>query len=214
MALNKTYFETKGRDVTTPIPDTPGYTPPVVPAPPTPGSGSTPNIPRPTFSGNTTVTLYNYSGEKNLMDKGSLLTAVFTADIVIKDTCDLLNPAIYLNTSTDIKDCNYMSMLGRYYYIIEKTLVEGNLYIIKAHEDVLYTYKNAILAHEAIIARQQSTYNLYLDDGMYKVTGQVVERTLLFSGNPLTKNLQYVLLTTGGRATANSAQGGINNVND
>ena len=214
MALSKTYFETKGRDVTTQIPDTPGYTPPVVPVPQPPSPGSIPNIPRPTFSGSTLVTLYHCSSEKNLMNKGSYLTPILSESIDIKGECDLLNPRIYLNTSADIKDCNYMSMLGRFYYIIEKTLIEGNLYIINAHEDVLYTYKDAILAHEAIIARQQSKYNLYLDDGMYKVTGQVVERTLLFSGNPLTKDLQYVLLTTGGRANANSAQGGINNVND
>ena len=58
MSLNNTYFETHGKDVTVPIPDTPGYTPPSPPTPPTPGSGSEPIIPRPSHDGTVSVTFY------------------------------------------------------------------------------------------------------------------------------------------------------------
>lgn len=202
MSLNYTYFESKGRDVTTPIPDTPGYTPPVVPTPQTPIPGSVPNIPRPTFSGtSTTVTLYNCTAENNIVNKASYLTSILSDTITIKDQCDLIDPVIYLNTSTSIINCNYMQAFGRYYFIREKTLIKGNLYAIHAHEDVLYTFKDQILTQEGVIARQENKYNLYLDDEKYKVTGQVIERTLKFSKSPLTKNLQYVLLTTGGRGS-------------
>lgn len=201
MSLRRSYFESKGRDVTTPIPETPGYTPPVVPTPQEPIPGSVPNIPRPTFSGtSTTVTLYNCTAEDRVVNKSSYLTSILSDTITIKEQCDLIDPVIYLNTSTSIINCNYMQAFGRYYFIREKTLIKGNLYAIHAHEDVLYTFKDQILTQEGIIARQENKYNLYLDDEKYKVTGQVIERTLKFSKSPLTKSLQYVLLTTGGRA--------------
>lgn len=202
MSLQRSYIESKGRDVTTPIPDTPGYTPPVVPTPQQPIPGSVPNIPRPTFSGtSTTVTLYNCTAEDRVVNKSSYLVSILSDTITIKEQCDLIDPVIYLNTSTSIINCNYMQAFGRYYFIREKTLIKGNLYAIHAHEDVLYTFKDQILTQEGVIARQENKYNLYLDDEKYKVTGQVTERTLKFSKSPLTKSLQYVLLTTGGRAT-------------
>ena len=202
MSLNNTYFETKGRDVTTPIPETPGYVYPDVPTPQTPIPGSVPSINRPTFTGSsTTVTLYNCTAENNILDKSSYLTSILSETITIKDQCDLIDPIIYLNTSTSIINCNYMQAFGRYYFIREKTLIKGNLYAIHAHEDVLYTFKDQIKTQEGVIARQENKYNLYLDDEKYKVTGQVIERTLKFSKSPLTKSLQYVLLTTGGRGS-------------
>ena len=201
MSLNNTYFESKGRDVTTPIPETPGYVYPDVPTPQTPIPGSVPNIPRPSFTGtSTTVTLYNCTAEDKVVNKTSYLSSILSVSVTIKDQCDLIDPVIYLNTSTSIINCNYMQAFGRYYYIREKTLISGNLYAIQAHEDVLYTFKDQILTQEGIIARQEKKYNLYLDDPLYKVTGQVIERTLKFSKSPLNKSLQYVLLTTGGRA--------------
>jgi len=202
MSLQRSYIESKGRDITTPIPDTPGYTPPVVPTPQKPIPGSVPNIPRPTFSGtSTTVTLYNCTAEDRVCNKASYLTQIFSGDVTIKDQCDLIDPVIYLNASTSIINCNYMQAFDRYYFIREKTLIKGDLYAIHAHEDVLYTYNSQIRTQEGVIARQENKYNLYLDDEKYKVTGQVIERTLKFSKTPLTKNLQYVLLTTGGRGS-------------
>ena len=200
MALNNTYYESKGRDVTTPIPDTPSYIPPVVPTPPTPSPGSDPSIDRPTFTGtSTTVTLYNCTAENNIVDKSSYLSSIWSNTITIKDRTDLINPVIYINADSTIINANYMQAFGRYYFINEKTLIKGNLYAIQAHEDVLYTFKDQIKTQQAIIARQEKKYNLYLDDGLYRVTGQVVERTLRFSRSPLSKSLQYILITTGGR---------------
>ena len=88
MALNNTYFETKGRDITTPIPDTPGYVPPSPPSPPSPDPGSVPSITPPVFSGNTSVALYVNSSEKNRVDK--VLSSVFSDTIVIKDNVDII----------------------------------------------------------------------------------------------------------------------------
>lgn len=201
MSLQRSYFETKGRDVTTPIPEEPGYTPPIVPTPQEPIPGSVPNIPRPSFSGtSTTVVLYNCTAEDRVVNKASYLTQIWSGDITVKDQCDLIDPVIYVNSGSNIINCNYMMAFGRYYFIREKTLIKGNLYAIHAHEDVLYTFNTQIRTQEGVIARQENKYNLYLDDEKYKVTGQVVERTLRFSRSPLTKTLQYVLLTTGGRA--------------
>ena len=199
MALQNTYFETKGKDVTTPIPVSPGYVPPDVPTPPTPSEGEMPSIVHPTFAGTTSLVIYNCTAENNIVDKTSYMTQLTSYTIDIKDGTDLLHPVIPLAKQVpDILNANYAMFCGRYYYIIEKTLVKGNLYILHLKEDVLMTFKDQIKTQRGIVARQENKYNLYLDDGMYQVTGQTATKTLKFSGSPLTKGLEYVLMTTGG----------------
>ena len=199
MSLNNTYFETKGRDVTTPIPDTPGYTPPDVPVAPVPGDGDVPVIPRPSFTGTTACILYNCTAEKWIVNKASYLTQVRSYAITVKEETDLLNPVIMIEENgTGILNANYMMFCGRYYYIVEKTLIKGNLYQLHGKEDVLMTFNDQIRTQRGIVARQESRYNLYLDDGMYQVTGQRDYKTLRFSKSPLSKGLEYVLLTVGG----------------
>ena len=106
MALLNTYFETKGKDITNPIPDTPGYIPPVVPTPPTPGSGSTPNIPRPTYSGNVTITFYNNSSDNNEVNKS--ISQKDEKTVVFKEDVDLIEPSIVINSDSDVVTSNYM----------------------------------------------------------------------------------------------------------
>ena len=199
MSLNNTYFETKGKDVTNPIPVTPGYVPPDVPIPPSPGEGEVPNVPRPTFTGTTSCVLYNCTAEKWIVNKTSYLSQVRSYTITVKDATDLLNPTIMIEESGNtIINANYMMFCGRYYYIVEKTLIKGNMYQLHGKEDVLMTFNDQIRTQRGIVARQENSYNLYLDDGMYQVTGQRDYKTLRFSKSPLKKGLEYVLMTTGG----------------
>ena len=195
MALNNTYFETKGRDITTPIPDTPGYVPPSPPTPPSPDPGSVPSIAPPTFSGNTSITLYVNSSEKNRVDK--VLSSVFSDTIVVKDNVDIVRPVIILNTSTDLTGCNYMQLDDRYYYVTVHMLPGGGRYEIMGVSDPLMTFKNQIRSQTALIKRNENYYNRYLNDERIKLNAYEQVKTLKFSAG-FSKTMQYYLVTIGG----------------
>ena len=194
MALNNTYFETKGRDITNPIPDTPGYVPPIVPTPPTPGSGSTPIIPRPTYSGVLNVTFYNNASDPDTLDKN--ITSITSKSIVVKDELDILHFRVPFNDTT-IYGANYALVNGRYYYC--KTIIDaGGLTWMQFDIDALMSFNDQIKGLSAIIERTGNRYNTYLDDHNVKLTAynniHTIESTLGFSSV-----LKYYLLTIGGK---------------
>lgn len=195
MALSKTYFETKGRDITNPIPDSPGYVPPVVPTPETPDPGTTPVIPRPTHTGTVSVNFYKNNSDYNCVNKS--LTSVTSATIAVKGELDLINPVFTVEGLNDSlpSDGLYMEMLGRYYFC-KYTALPGNLLQITAHVDVLMSHKNGIKANSAIIARSANSSNPYIRDSQQVVTAYKTTHTLAFSSG-FSKTLNYYLLAIG-----------------
>lgn len=194
MALNKTYFESKGRDVSVPIPDSPGYTPPSPPTPPTPGSGTTPVIPRPTFSGSTSVTFYNNSSDNNVLNKS--ISSTTSATVVFKEDVDLIEPVLILQNNSYIQASNYMQMLGRYYYITSIECMPGNLLKVKASVDVLMSYRDQIRANSAIITRNANNVNTYLPDSKMRITSYTTVNTIQASAG-FSNSLKYYLLAIG-----------------
>ena len=195
MALTRSYFESKGRDVTTPIPATPGYTPPTPPAPPTPGSGTVPVIPATTFDGSVTCNIYINSSENNKLDKD--LTNIVSTNVMFKEDTDLVNPYIVIDTSTDITGCNYMQLGDKYYYITSIECLPGGLYGINGHVDVLMTYRDQIRQQTGLIARNLNSYNRFLNDERVKLFAYEQVKTLAFSSG-FSKIMQYYLVTIGG----------------
>lgn len=136
----------------TPVPDTPGIFPPDPPTPPTPDPGQDPNIPRPTFSGNTSLYLYKIYDEPEKVDK--TLGAPVSYDLVIKEAISVITPFVFLNSDTDIRAYNYayIAATGRYYFVTIE-LVQGNLYKLVMKVDVAYTFRAAIRAMNAIMVK-------------------------------------------------------------
>lgn len=194
MSLNNTYFETKGKDVTNPVPETPSYIPPVVPTPPTPGSGSTPVIPRPTYSGSVTITFYNNSSDNNEVNKS--IAQKDEKTVVFKEDVDLIEPSIVINSDSDVIDSNYMSMLGRYYFIKNIDAMPGNLIRINAKVDPLMTYASAIKANQAILTRNSIQTNTYIPDDKMKITAYTTVNTIKSTAG-FSSNLNYYLLAVG-----------------
>ena len=198
MALTRSYFEAKGRDVTTPIPDTPGYTPPTPPTPPTPGSGTVPVIPATTFDGSVTCNIYVNSSENNKLDKD--LTNIVSTNVMFKEDTDLINPYVIIDTSTDITRCNYMQLGNKYYYITSIECLPGGLYGINGHVDVLMTYRDQIRQQTGLIGRNLNSYNRFLNDDRVKLFAYEQVKTLAFSSG-FSKTMQYYLVTIGGASS-------------
>lgn len=194
MALNNTYFESNKVYEPLPIPESPGYVPPVVPTPPDPGSGSVPDIPRPTFSGNISVTLYNNTSERNAVDKS--LSSILSDTIVVKEEMSLFTPVFFMNTATVLTGCNYAKVGDRYYYA-KVSLLSGDLYKIECECDRLMTFRDSIRQQTAIIKRNMTQYNRYLPDERIKLNAYESIKTLEFSSG-FSKTLNYYLIAIGG----------------
>lgn len=200
MSLNNTYFENKGRDITYPIPDTPGYVPPDVPTPSTPVPGSEPVIPRPAFTSNIELDLYHNSSDNRKLNKS--LSNKKTINISLKETTNLLNPSLLLESDTDLTKYNYgyLKELGRYYYINAKRLDNNKHYILDMNQDHLMTYKNSILRLVCIIDKQESIFNELIDDGSYvSQVDDYTNRYVFGNGNVgFNTNPTNILICAGG----------------
>lgn len=117
-----------------------------------------------------TIKFYKNLSDRNHLDKNiSQLGSDVTG--TLRENCSVIDPIIKIEeyTSFDLPSCNYayIEEFSRYYFINNIVLV-GNLYEIHMHVDVLSTYKDEIRSNEAVIARQEKQYNLYLKDGAFK----------------------------------------------
>ena len=189
------YFRNKTKYIPTPVPPTPPYTPPTPPTPPSAESGSVPNIPRHSFSGTISCTLYVNNSDTNVVSKS--LSTINSYTIDIKGYVDIVNPTIEINSNIDITSCNYIK-LGDYYYYARVTLLTGNLYQITGHMDGLMSAD--IRSCVANVNRSSSKYNKYINDTIPRASYEEV-KTLQFSSG-FNKSMQYLLVTIGGGTNA------------
>lgn len=117
----------------------------------------------------------------------------------LKDNCSILKPVLDISSSDNITTYNYMyiSQFGRYYFIDDITSLHNNMWRVSGHVDVLETYKTAILANTAVIRRQESLYNTYLNDPEWKVYAYEQKIAYKFPQSPFTKDLKYLLTVAG-----------------
>ena len=109
------------------------------------------------------------NSEKERLDKN--ITDIATISGTLREKTSLIDPVIVIEGDlSNYVNCNYMTIpaFNRSYFINNITSVSNNLFEISAHVDVLTTYKTQIRTNDAIIARQEKKWNLYLNDGVFK----------------------------------------------
>lgn len=93
----------------------------------------------------------------------------------LKDGTSIIDPVILVQakpaTVQQIVSSNYLYIpdFGRYYFVNNISSIRTNLWELTCHVDVLQTYVEEIKLQSAIIQRQENTWNLYLNDGSFKV---------------------------------------------
>lgn len=144
-----------------------------------------------------TVTLYVSDSPVEKIGKSLSSGTDFSCEL--KDETSILNPKIKIYSSSNLSGYNYMYIpeFNRYYYINDISSPRNNEWDISAHVDVLETYKTAILANSAVVRRQQSQYNLYLDDPDFHAYNYERIQTIKFPNNLFDKSLHYVLVVNG-----------------
>ena len=114
-----------------------------------------------------TIQLMTNNSDDNVLSKN--LTTLSSLNGTLKEQTSILAPVIKIDGDIPLS-CNYMYIpdFNRYYFIDNISSVTSKIFEISGHVDVLKTYENEIRGCTGIIARQENTWNLYIDDGAFK----------------------------------------------
>lgn len=117
------------------------------------------------------IVLYGNTSDKATVYKK--LTTLREMDFNMLGECSVENPTIQLTKGDGniINQCNYsyIPQLGRYYYVVDHSQMSNGLWKLSLKVDPLMTYKESFMNLSATIERQENEYNLYLNDGAFKV---------------------------------------------
>lgn len=101
------------------------------------------------------IIFYKSKQEQNLFPK--TLTEGYSVSGTLRSECDILNPIITFEGNNFLLDYNYAYMpdFKRYYFITDITSVRNGIVEIAFHVDVLNSWSNEILQHDAFIERNE-----------------------------------------------------------
>jgi hypothetical protein len=141
------------------------------------------------------IVLQNNKSEQNKIGKN--IDNILTISGVLKDETSILSPSILVNADLDaLTAANYMTIesFGRKYFITDIKSIRCGLVQINGRCDVLETYKDYIKQQEAVIARQENKWNLYLNDSIFKTYQNPIYIFKNFDKG-FTNNMECYLLT-------------------
>lgn len=91
------------------------------------------------------IKTYNYTGERNRIDKTDMLTTTGDYEGVLNATFDVLHPVVRFRVNTPLTfNYAHIPMLGNRFYFVANIKQEGNICIVSFSVDVLHTYRDMI----------------------------------------------------------------------
>lgn len=142
------------------------------------------------------IVLMTNNSENNAITKN--LNTITTLSGNIKESTSIIDPVIKIQASLDtMANCNYMYIptFKRYYFINNIVSVTDDIVEVSAHVDVLMSFSSEIKSNRAIIRRQTNKWNLYLDDGSFRV---YQNPTIITKAFPSGFNAQEFVLAVAG----------------
>ena len=114
------------------------------------------------------------------------LTAIgLELTVTMKEDCSIIDPVFILSGGVStFANCNYVTTTGlggRQYFVRDIRTNSNGLTELHCHVDVLSTWAADLGSMEAVLERQQEEFNLYLDDGSFKVYSNPIIQTLEFT---------------------------------
>lgn len=116
------------------------------------------------------VIMEQNNSEPEKMDKE--IENIATLNGTLRESTSIINPNILVECGINIAArCNYITIptFNRSYFVRNFTSFRDGLFIFDCHCDVLSSFKDGIRSNNAIIRRQENLWNLYLNDGSFKV---------------------------------------------
>lgn len=127
------------------------------------------------------ITFGRNRSEVNKMDKDVATIATYNG--VLKNGSSIIDPVITIDGDiTSVVNANYITIpsFSRSYFIKDIVSVSNRLFEVSAHVDVLSSFKSQIRNNYAIVYRQKDLWNLYLDDGSFKIYQNPIVTTKSF----------------------------------
>ena len=146
------------------------------------------------------------TSEKNKIGKS--ISTLYTASGALREGTSIINPVIMISGANvpTLKNANYMHIpdFNRYYFITDIKSIRNGLIEISGHVDVLQTYSSQIRNNTAIIKRNANSWNLYIEDGLFKTYANPHIFTKEFPSG--FKEPSYVLFVAGGKAVETNTE--------
>lgn len=146
------------------------------------------------------IQIQQTTSEKNRIGKS--ISNLYTASGALREGTSIINPVIRISGANipTLKNANYMHIpdFNRYYFITDIKSIRNGLIEISGHVDVLQTYVGQIRNNTAIIKRNSNSWNLYIEDGLFKTYANPHIFTKLFPSG--FKDPSFVLSVAGGKA--------------
>lgn len=128
---------------------------------------------------------------------------ISTVTGVLKESTSIIDPVIKIECDlSTVTSCNYLSIptFGRFYFVNNITSINNGIVEFSCHCDVLSSFSNAIKANKAIIRRQEFNWNLYLNDGSFRVYQDPIIITKEFPNGFSTQ--EFVLAVAGSSSSS------------
>lgn len=142
------------------------------------------------------IVLQRNNSELNRVTKS--VDNLFTVSGVLKEETSIIDPVIKIECLlSSVTDCNYLSIpsFGRSYFVNNIKSIRHGLVEFSCHVDVLSSFASEIRGSTAIIRRQENAWNLYLNDGTFKVYQNPIVLTKAFPSGFSTQ--EFVLAVAG-----------------
>ena len=142
---------------------------------------------------------------RNLSENNSLnkiLNDTIEINGTLRAASSIINPSFTIESAANLSTYNYCEIpeFNRKYFINNIVVGTNNMWTFHCHVDVLTTYASDIRKQNAVIARQEWSYNLYLNDDKLLVECDRDIMTLGFN-NPLSSasgGKSFVITVAGG----------------
>lgn len=146
------------------------------------------------------ITFYKNESPSNFVNKK--LTLNHTMQGTLREGTSLIDPILIVEANAPGFQANgynyvYVPDFGRYYYITNIVSTYYKMWEIHCHVDVLMSFKDDILEQTAIVSRQETTYNLMLDDGTFMTYQNPKIQTKVFSNPTPFETQEFVLVVAG-----------------
>lgn len=105
------------------------------------------------------ITLYNVTSDKRRINKPLDNVIGVYSNVKLKENTSVANPVFLVNgLSNNQFNYLYCPYLNRYYFKTDVIYCKGQLWEIHCHTDVLMSFKDDILEHDAYILRQEKKF--------------------------------------------------------
>lgn len=143
-----------------------------------------------------TIILQTNNSEDNRLTKS--VTDIMSVNGTLRAGTSIIDPVILMNCDLSaVTHCNYMTIpeFKRSYFVRNIKSVRAGLVELSGHVDVLSSFADNIKGNTAIIRRQENEWNLYLNDGTFRVYQNSIVLTKSFPSGFSTQ--EFVLAVAG-----------------